>query len=191
METALSRAIARLQEPPPQPALKADLSGAEDIAYLHSKLVERERQYAALLELHERMKADLNEQVAAARAECEAMRSQKDAAERQCAEYKGRAEGATPAPVNDTSLKYESLLAEHTDLRVLHGACAARENGLQQVISELRKANDTLNAQVQAALTEEPEEPETETEAPEGGCEIDVIRGGDDRIRSLKVRYTK
>ncbi|MEK9809456.1 MAG: hypothetical protein VW362_03345 [Candidatus Nanopelagicales bacterium] len=191
MDASISNAIARLKlDPLPAPSSKSDLSGAEDIAYLHGKLLERERQYAALLELHDRMKQDYCAQLDAARAECESMRGQKDAAERMCAEYKGRSEGATPAPANDSTMKYEALVAEHTDLRVQHGACAAREQGLQQVIAELRRANDTLSAQVQAALTEEPEEPE-ETESEDTGFDVEVVRGGDDRIRTLRVRPTK
>ena len=96
---AISNAIARLQTNQAPPS-KPMLSGAEDIAYLHEKLTERERQYAALLDLHERMKQDMGNQVAAARADCETMRSQRDAAEKMCAEYKGRVEGAAPAPVS-------------------------------------------------------------------------------------------
>lgn len=188
MDTALSRAIERLQAPPAMPSAKTDLSGAEDIAYLHSKLVERERQYAALLELHERMKADLNAQADAARAECNAMREQRDAAERTCAEYKGRSEVPAPA-VPDASLKYESLVAEHSDLRVMHGACAAKEEGLRAVISELRRENETLQSQIQACLTEDESEPEESPSVPEG-FEVEVVRGGDDRIRTLRVRPT-
>lgn len=185
---AISNAIARLQTNQAPPS-KPMLTGAEDIAYLHSKLVDRERQYEALLALHERMKTEMNDKVSAAQAECESMRSQRDAAERMCAEYKGRSEAATvPAAVPDTTNKYEALVAEFTDLRVLHGSCAAREKGLQDVIAELRRVNETMQAQIQAALTED-EEPEEKDSETESGCEIDVIRGGDDRIRSLKVRY--
>lgn len=194
METFIGNAIARLQSAPPAPVAKPDLSGAEDITYLHARLVERERQYGALLELHERMKKDMTDQVSAARAECDAMRSQRDVAERMCAEYKGRSEAvvtpvAAPVAAPDATNKYEALVAEFTDLRVLHGSCAAREKGLQDVIAELRRVNETMQAQIQAALTED-DEPEEEGSETESGCEIDVIRGGDDRIRTLKVRYT-
>jgi len=185
---AISNAVARLTASPPASVSRQDLSGAEDIAYLNSKLAERERQYAALLDLHERMKQDMGNQVAAARAECETMRSQRDTAEKMCAEYKGRVEGATPAPVSDNVSKYESLVADYTDLRVLHGSCAAKEEGLRQLNAELRKQNDNLQAQIQACLVED-EEPEETSEEKMEGCEIDVIRGGDDRVRSYKVRY--
>ena len=184
----ISNAVARLTASPPPAPSKASYASAEDIAYLHSKLRERESQYEALLDLHERMKKDLNDQVSAARAECESMRSQRDAAEKTCAEYKGRVEGATPAPVNDSTSKYESLVAEYTDLRVLHGSCAAKEEGLRQLNSELRKQNDALQAQIQACLVEEPEESEKE-EGPLGGCEIEVVRGGNDLVRTYKVKY--
>jgi len=185
----ISNAVALLTAAPPAPVSRQDLSGAEDIAYLNSKLVERERQYAALLELHERMKKDMADQVSAARAECEAMRSQRDAAEKMCAEYKGRVEGAAPAPVNDSTSKYEALVAEYTDLRVAHGSCAAKEEGLRQLNTELRNQNEALLAQIQACLVEDEEAPEApETDKLEG-CEIEVIRGGDDRVRGYKVKY--
>jgi hypothetical protein len=48
-----------------------------------------------------------------------------------------------------------------------------------------------LEARVDMLESEEMEDEGEDAAEEDGGCEIEVLRGGDDRIRSLKVRYTK
>lgn len=189
MSTAISNAVARLN------ARQVDTPGTSpetaELILLRDRLDAVQAKYDGLLVSNREYRAEVRADMDRMAAELSACGMQRDDAERRCAEMQGRLAGiaSAPAPAASDNSKYEMLVAEHTDLRVMHGSCAARESGLQQVIAELRRANETLSTQVQAALTEEeePEAPESEDE----GCEIEVLRGGDDRIRSLKVRYTK
>lgn len=192
MNMPIANAVARLNA---QSALKADPPGRSlqesEIALLRAKLDAVLAENDALLRTNRETRTEMGGEITRLQAELAAAGTRCEDAERRCAEMQGRISGmgAAPKPAVPDNSKYESLVAEYTDLRVMHGSCAARENGLQQVIAELRRANETLTAQVQAALTEE-EEPKV-TEDEDGGCEIDVMRGGDNLIRSLKVRYTK
>lgn len=193
MSTPIANSVARLNA---QAALKADAPGRSfqesEIVLLRTKLDNAIAENDALMRNNRETRAEMGAEITRLQAELAAAGSRCDDAERRCAEMQGRLTGmaSAPAPAAPDNSKYESLVADYTDLRVMHGSCAARESGLQQVIAELRRANETLSAQVQAALTEEeePEEPESEGD---DGCEIDVVRGGDNLIRSLKVRYTK
>jgi chaperonin cofactor prefoldin len=185
MANAIARVTAREAQPTTLPP------DASELVMLRRRLDDTKDAYDALERSARETRDELRKTIDRLSAELASCGSQRDDAERRCAEMQGRLSGMESAPkltAPDNS-KYEALVAEHTDLRVMHGSCAARENGLNQVITELRRANETLQAQIQACMVEEPEEPESEDEG-ESGCEIEVLRGGDDRIRSLKVRYT-
>lgn len=197
MSTPVANAIARMNA---KAAMTADAPGRSfqesEIALLRGKLDAAYAENDAILRTSRETRAELTAEITRLQAELGACEMRCSDAERRCAEMQGRIAGMESAPKpeaedDEYEMKYESLVSEHADLRVAHGACAAREEGLRQLIAELRRSNETLTAQVQAALAEEPEdESEDESEA-EGGCEIEVLRGGDDRVRSLRVRYTK
>jgi len=194
MSTPVANAIARMQAraAPPVDAPGRSMEESE-ILQMRRMLDALQAKYDALLVTNREARMAKEEELAGLRAELTTACAQRDDAERRCVEMQGRIAGmeAAPRPVDNGS-KYEALVSEFSDLRVEHGACAARENGLQQLIAELRRANDTLTAQIQACLTEDESEDESEDDSEEdGGCDIEVVRGGDDRIRSLKVRYTK
>jgi len=190
MSNPMANAIARVTAREAQPTtLPPDVS---ELVNLRRRLDEKCDAYDALERSARETRDELRKTIDRLSADLASCGAQRDDAERRCAEMQGRLSGmeSSPKPAAPDNSKYEALVAEHTDMRVAHGACAARDAGNQQVIAELRRANETLQAQIQACMVEEPEEPESEDEG-ESGCEIEVLRGGDDRIRSLKVRYTK
>ena len=80
------------------------------------------------------------------------------------------------------------MMSENTDLKVKVSALEAEVTERKRMETLLREQNYKLSTRVQVLETPEIEEVETET-SPEG-YDIDVMRGGDDRIRSLRVRYT-
>ena len=195
MSTAIQNAIARITAAP-----KVDLPGmsaeTSEIILLRDRLDCAQREIDALLRGNRETRTELNAEIDRLRAELAGCCTQRDEAQRMCAEMEGKMASAktteAPEPDDEYEMKYEALVSEHTDLRIAHGACAAKESGLNQVIVELRRANETLTTQMQAMLTEDETEDESEDATEEeGGCEIEVLRGGDDRIRSLRVRYTK
>jgi peptidoglycan hydrolase CwlO-like protein len=192
MSDPIRNAIARINATP-----KVDLPGmspeTSEILLLRGRLDAAQGEIDALLRGNRESRTELNAEIDRLRAELAGCCTQRDEAQRRCAEMEGKMASAekpeAPEPDDEYEVKYEALVAEHTDLRVMHGACAAKEAGLNQVITELRRANETMQAQIQACMVEEPEEPEEEEDS-ESGCEIEVVRGSDDRIRSMRVRYT-
>jgi DNA-directed RNA polymerase subunit L len=185
IRNAIARVTAREAAPTTLPP------DASELVHLRRRLDEKCDAYDALERSARETRNEMRETIDRLTAELTASQSRCDDAERRCAEMQGRISGmeSAPKPAAPDNTKYEALVAEHTDLRVTHGACAAKEAGLNQVIAELRRANETMQAQIQACMVEEPEEPEEEEDS-ESGCEIEVVRGSDDRIRSMRVRYT-
>lgn len=192
MSTPIANAIARMNA---RAVPKVDTPGVSfeesEILLLRHRVDVLKGEKEALLASNHETRMAYESEVNRLQNELASACSQRDDAEKRCAEMQGRlaAVPAVVAPATDT--RYDSLVAEFADLRVAHGSCGAKEEGLRQVIAELRKTNDMLTAQIQACLTEDDEEPEEPAESPEGGCDIEVVRGSDDRVRSLRVRYTK
>ena len=95
---------------------------------------------------------------------------------------------APERPAVDYEAKCDSLLAKLADLESKHAACGPKADAQRRVEEVLRAQVADLKSQALAV----PAVVETEREYEEPtGCQIDVIRGGDDRMRSLVVRYTK
>lgn len=95
---------------------------------------------------------------------------------------------APERPAIDYEAKCDSLLSKLADLEAKHAACGPRSDAQRRVEEVLRAQVADLKSQALAvpAVVEHEREYEETT-----GCQIDVIRGGDDRMRSLVVRYTK
>jgi hypothetical protein len=193
MSDPIRNAIARMNAraaPAEAPVRAID---QEELTSLRRLIGKLEQEKEDILATQRALRMAHAEEIAKLTADVASACAAKDAAELRCAEMQGRASAVVAPPAApDSGAKYEALVSEFSDLRVEHGGCAAREEGLRQLITELRRQNDTLTAQIQACLTEDESEDESEDDTEEtGGCEIDVVRGGDDRIRSLKVRYVK
>lgn len=116
-----------------------------------------------------------------------AMRAQVQALTGDCAHWKAKAESASaaPGPVQvryETNPADESLKSEIADLRVRCATAEAR-------CAEQERTMEVLRAKPMEAEREAPEMME-HTEAAPTNYDIDVMRGGDDRIRSLRVRVS-
>jgi hypothetical protein len=189
MSNPVSNAIARLH------ASAADTGpSTNELVRMHAELSQAAVDLAAVRAVNDQLGKDN----VALRAEVESLRAQKAASDLACAEMRGRMSGMEteapeapePAePEEDYEAMYEAMCEKYNELRVEHAGCAPALAAEKQVTAEVRRSNETLAAQIQACRTEDATESEDDTE--EGGCEIEVLRGGDDRIRSLKVRYTK
>ena len=96
---------------------------------------------------------------------------------------------ARPALVaTQDNSRSDGLMSENTDLKVKVSALEAEVTERKRMEILMREQNDKLSTRILVLETPETDEVET-TEAPEG-YDIEVLRGGDDRIRTLRVRYT-
>lgn len=107
----------------------------------------------------------------------EALEKKCTALEVECATLKERLSVHANAATQESTTAKE-LLAAKIECATYKAACAEKDKTFAIQQEQLKK------------LTEQMEKPEPmEAESPEG-YDIDVMRGGDDRIRSLRVRYT-
>ena len=153
------------------------------------------------LEVAEAALSRLNSRIGQADEEVFRLREQLSSATTENAELKGKcatleercANLSMPAPAPerpavDYEAKCDSLLVKLADLESKHAACGPKADAQRRVEEVLRAQVADLKSQALAV----PAVVETEREYEEPtGCQIDVIRGGDDRMRSLVVRYTK
>ena len=121
----------------------------------------------AKLEDANKRNTELEVEVATLRERCASM-------EKCMAEEKDDAE-------EDAQEKVELALAR-AEAAAAQAACAKLQDTVAQLTVEVKL--------LQSCMTEDATETEDDSEE-ESGCEIEVLRGGDDRIRSLRVRYTK
>jgi hypothetical protein len=194
-EMSVLNTLARRRAAPPAAAAPTGDGMIEPIL----EAQERARKYKALadgyLEALNQAKAAHATELAQARGECDQMRVERDAAARECAEYKGRCDVMSNAPkpeahVDTFEAKYEAKCAELVDVQVQHASCPTKIQSKDQIIVMLNGQVADLTARLKTAEAPKPQEAESEADDATG-CEIEVVRDGAEKIRSLKVRYTK
>lgn len=125
------------------------------------------------------------------RREMEAMRSQVESANNDRVQWKAKydaIEARPPAVRYETNAADESIRAENSSLQT---RCARAE----ALCEEMGRTIARLDAQV-AQMSEPSDDGEVETEGTEAesspvSYDIDVVRGGDNLVRSLRVRVAE
>lgn len=129
----------------------------------------------------------LRDQIASASNEAAEWRSKCAVLEERCSHMSKPSEPSPPvqAVPND----YEQRIAEVADLRVQVARLETSAEAASRMESQLRMQITAQEARIAALMTEEKHDMPMPINGSDG-YEIDVLRGGDDRIRTLKVRYT-
>lgn len=189
-ETSIITALARkgaqsMKEPPKERADDGALVRALADAERRVQQVESATR-AAIAEIN-RQRDEYEKTIAAVRSElavketlCAQLQARCDMLEKREPEVRYQENAADPTLRENN----DRLRSEIASLQVECAQCRGERD-------ELRRSVTQLESTIEWHRSVTVEEPEKEEETKEPlGCDIDVVRGGDDRIRTLRVRYT-
>ncbi len=180
LNTLARKKLAKIEPPAERPNNDAVLAGL--LSAEREKRLEAERGRDAILDASAQQSARDRAEIDSLKAELAASR------ERESAALARPVETIQAAPQAPAHPDYEERIAEISDLRVKVASLEAERTAQGRMETQLKLQITERDNRIRALIQEARDE-EKSPEYQDTGCEIDVLRDGGDKIRSLRVRY--